>query len=114
MPVFGRGGVPPCAGTEEESWKGVITTAASHLSGVNDRPSEPRGCPNSLTPKDSWLWSFLGIVMAVFVQLTLRVTRMLDSMVYRVRARGRAEIIRGERGLGLPERQYEAQGTADG
>jgi hypothetical protein len=52
----------------------------------------------------------LGILMAVIVPLVPGVTKWLDSMSYRNRARGRAEIIRAEHGLRLlkqkkPERR---------
>ncbi|MFF1320647.1 hypothetical protein ACFVZZ_14620 [Streptomyces chartreusis] len=55
----------------------------------------------------------LGILMVVLVPLTLGVTRMLDSIAYRIRARGRAEIIRAEHGLGLSENEDEIRGSAD-
>ncbi|MEU8990458.1 hypothetical protein AB0C98_29190 [Streptomyces sp. NPDC048558] len=55
----------------------------------------------------------LGIVMVVLVQLTLGFTRMLDSLAYWIRARGRAEIIRAEHGLGLPERKQETRRIVD-
>ncbi|GHE92715.1 hypothetical protein [Streptomyces fumanus] len=55
----------------------------------------------------------LGILMVVLVHLTLGVTHMLDSMAFRIRARGTAEIIRAEHGSGLSDRKHETRGNAD-
>ncbi|WBB63275.1 hypothetical protein O7599_12400 [Streptomyces sp. WMMC500] len=56
----------------------------------------------------------LGILMAVTVPLALGITKLLDSLAYRNRARGRAEIIRAERGHVSSAQETRAQGRADG
>lgn len=45
----------------------------------------------------------LGFLMAVLAPLAMGVTKVLDSMAYRNRARGRAEIIRAEQESGAPQ-----------
>lgn len=52
------------------------------------------------------------MLMVVLVPLALGVRKVLESVAYRTRARGKAEVIRAERGL-APSRR-ERPGRADG